>query len=494
MTKILKWAGILLLAILALLAVVLTVNTLSFEKPKPAENQEPRLWEFPQMAERLSKAITIETVSQDEPTEIDTAEFIAFQDFLKSEYPLIHSELELTKINDLSLLYRWEAFKQPKKKGLLLAAHYDVVPAEDYTLEQWSHPPFAGEIADGYLYGRGALDNKQSVIGLMEAVERLLERGYVPNRDIYLALGHDEEIGGMMGARAIADHLKKEGVSLDFTLDEGLVVTRGIVPGVERDVALIGLSEKGFVSVKITVQAEGGHSAFPGKESAISLLSEAILRLQNNQMNPSLTPPVRAFFQKVGPEMGFVPRVIIANLWLFEGLFLNNLLGNPSTASIVRTTTAPTIVRAGSKENVIPGRAEATVNFRILPGQTIEDVMNHIESTIDDPRFTFEKTKLFSEPSPLSSAESDAYKQIKGSIGKVFPKAIIAPSLMNAVADARHYTEISNDVYRFAPMVLESEDLNRIHGIDERISLEGLEKIPSFYKNLLKSTSVRKVE
>lgn len=471
---------------------ILLLRGIYYKSELELPNPEPvALNAYPQMGNNLSTAIQFKTISPEPGQSLDSAEFFQFIGFLKETYPLIHENLQLEKVNELSLLYQWQGTGESGKEPILLAAHYDVVPAGENN-GLWTHPPFSGKKTGGYIWGRGALDNKAAVIGILEAIESLLSRGFQPDRDIYIALGHDEEIGGRRGALAIVALLDSIGVSLEFALDEGLVVTRGLVPGLTDDVAMIGVSEKGFVTLQIRLTATGGHSAMPRIPTTIGLMSDAIVRLENNQMEGRMIPPVKQFLKTVASESDLLTRTIFANLWLFESLVMRQLLSDPLMASMVRTTTAPTIIRAGDKENVIPGMAEVIVNFRLLPGNSSQDVVEHVRNVLNDDRFEIEKMEFHSEPSPVSSTESEAFYSIAKSIIEIYPRVIVTPNLMNAVADARHYTSIAESVYRFAPYVITEEYLSTIHGTDERIALEYIEKIPNFYERLIVNSSLDK--
>ncbi|TVR79597.1 MAG: M20/M25/M40 family metallo-hydrolase [Saprospirales bacterium] len=464
---------------------ILLFRAINFKSELEIPQPEPITPEvYNRMVDNLSTAIQFKTISLEPGAQVDSSAFLDFKAFLEKTYPLIHQKLSLKKINDLSLLYRWSGKGHSGRSPIILAAHYDVVPAGESD-GSWEFPPFSGKNAGGYIWGRGALDNKGAVIGIMEAVENLLSRGYQPERDIYIALGHDEEIGGTKGALAISNLLESMNIRPEFVLDEGLAVTRGLVPGLTNDVAMIGVSEKGFVSLRIVLKENGGHSAMPGKRTTIGIMSEAIVRLETNQMEALMIPPVKQFLKTVATESDLLTRTVFANLWLFEGLVIRQLLSDPIMASMVRTTTAPTIIRAGDKENVIPGLAEVIVNFRLLPGTTANDVIDHVSRVLNDDRFEIEKLGFYAEPSPVSSTESEAFHAIATSILEIFPDATITPNLMNAVADARHYTTIAENVYRFAPYVITEEYLSTIHGTNERIPIEGLQKIPNFYERLI---------
>ncbi|TVR42717.1 MAG: M20 family peptidase [Bacteroidia bacterium] len=432
----------------------------------------------------LSKAITYPTISHDIGLPIDTLAFREFHQFLADTYPLIHFNLKKEVFSELSLLYTWEG-SDPELKPIILMAHIDVVPAGE--TDAWEKPPFSGENDGTFIWGRGTLDDKGSLIAILEAVERLIDEDFVPERTIYLAFGHDEEISGFQGAKVIANTLKERGVEAEFVLDEGLVISKGIVPMISTPVASIGISEKGYLSVSLTVEMDGGHSSTPEKESAIIVLNRALHRLINNQMRADIAGPTEDFLRFTGPEMPFLPRIIFANQWLFKPLIINIYEGSNAGNAAIRTTTAPTIIKAGIKDNMIPTKAEAVVNFRIIPGETIEDVVQHVHRVISDDRVKVTIVGQNQEPSPVSPINSPGFGIIHKTIRQVFPEVVVNPMLMLGATDSRHYVEVSSNIYRFIPVTVTQEDLARIHGLDERIGIEDFRKAIGFYYLLVKN-------
>lgn len=385
-----------------------------------------------------------------------------------------------------SLLYTWEG-KSTTLKPVILTAHMDVVPAVG--IDSWTKPPFSGENDGIFIWGRGTLDDKAEMISILEAVERLLAENYQPERTVYLAFGHDEEINGLRGATVIASALKERGVEAEFVIDEGSFVIVGLVPMISNPVAIIGTSEKGYLSVSIAVEMEGGHSAYPEKETAITVLTKALNSVINNQMDARISEPVNDFIRYIGPEMPFYAKAIFANKWLFNGIILNIYQGSKTSNALVRTTTAPTILKAGIKDNVIPTKAEAVVNFRILPGETSEDLMGHLKTVILDERVKVSMLEGFNEPSFVSPVDVYGFKAILKTIRQVYPDALVAPTLMIAASDSRKYIEVSKNIYNFAPIVVTSEDLARTHGINQRIKIEDFTRGIGFYYLLIKNTN-----
>lgn len=435
--------------------------------------------------ENLSGAITYPTISYEVDLPVDTLAFRAFHRFLEESYPFIHASLKKEVFAEFSLLYTWQG-KNPELKPVILMAHMDVVPAPDE--ERWEHPPFSGVYDGTYVWGRGAIDDKGRLIATLEAVERLVKEGFVPQRTIYLAFGHDEEILGHRGARVIANTLEERGVEAEFVLDEGLSIIRGIVPMIDKPVASIGLSEKGYMSVTLTVEMEGGHSSYPEKETSVTVLNHALYKINHRPMKARITGPVKDFFRYTGPEMPFLPRAVFANLWLFNGVVKKIYTATNTGNAVMRTISSPTMVTAGVKDNVIPTKAEAVVNFRILPGETSHNVIQHLHKVISDDRVKISAFPDIQEPSPISSVDNYGFKTIHTTIRQVFPEVMLSPMLAIGQTDSRHYTEVSNNIYRFIPISLSREDLARIHGLNERISKENFTNAIGFFYQLIKNT------
>lgn len=352
------------------------------------------------LASNLANAIKFRTISSQDPARFQAEAFLALHAYFEKTFPRVHSVLTREMVADYSLLYTWKGRGQDLKPILLLA-HLDVVPVEPGTEDDWTYPAFAGRIAEGFIWGRGAMDFKVAVTGILEAVDMMISEGFQPQRTIYLAFGHDEEIGGQSGAARMAELLHSRGVKPAYVLDEGLSITEGIVPEINKPVALIGIAEKGYVSLELTVETEGGHSAMPPKETAIGILSAAIHQLERNPFSAEFEGPARRMFEYLAPEMPFPMRFASANLWLLDGIVKRRFSAKPSSNAVIRTTTAPTIFEAGVKENVLPTKARAVVNFRILNGNSISGVIDHVRRTVDDARVQVKPfDKIHSEPSP----------------------------------------------------------------------------------------------
>jgi carboxypeptidase PM20D1 len=439
------------------------------------------------VAERLSGAIPIRTVSSFEGAQSNGEEFRKLHAYLAQHFPKLHATLKKEVVGDHALLYTWTG-SDPAAKPVALMAHQDVVPVAPGTERAWEVDPFSGQIKDGFVWGRGTWDNKGNLLAQMEAVEMLVAGGFQPRQTIYLVAGDDEEVSGLRGAKPIAELLKSRGVRLEWVLDEGLLVTEGVLAGLDKPAALIGLAEKGYGTFFLSIDTPPGHSSMPPSSTAIGSMSAALAKLEANPMPAAIGGVAGEMFATLAPEMKGFGRVALSNLWLFGPVVQGQLEKGVSSNAMLRTTTALTIVRAGNKDNVLPGRAEAAVNFRVLPGDTLASVEAHIRKTVANDAITIKQYPGNSEPSPVSSIDSTGYRTIAQSVRQTFPDAIVAPGLMIAATDSRHFAILSDAIYRFSPVRARSEDLPRFHGTNERISIANYVEMVQFYHQLLRNT------
>ncbi len=464
---------------------VVAVNTARFKPVAQPALAPLTVRDDPAAVSRLAEAVRIPTVSLESGI-ANTAQLDALHALLERSFPLVHAKLQRETVAGSSLIYTWLG-SDPSLPPLLLLAHQDVVPVEAGSEGDWTHPPFSGQIADGAVWGRGSLDDKGMLMSVLEATERKLAAGWQPKRTIILAFGHDEEVGGT-GAHAMAALLKSRNIHPWLVLDEGLAVTDGIIQGVPAPVAMIGTAEKGFLSVELITHAPGGHSSTPTGDNAIVHLSRAIDRLAASPFPAHLDQPIAGTFERVGPHMGLGLRAAFANLWLTKPLILKQLLAKPSTAASVHTTTAVTIMQAGTKANVLPQTARAVVNHRILPGDSVASVLAHDRAAINDPSVTVRAIAGGREPTKVSP-QGPAFAALERAIGRAYPKAIIAPALTVAGTDSRNYSAVSDAIYRFSPMTIRPEDLERIHGTNERMPIADYMRAIAFYESLIEEAA-----
>lgn len=436
----------------------------------------------------MGEAVRYETISFGRDKPVSGEALLAFHEYLEKTFPLVHANLKLEIIGDYSLLYTWQGTK-PALKSVVLLGHLDVVPIVPGTEKDWVHPPFSGEIADGFIWGRGTLDNKVNIIGILSAAEHMLRRGVAPQRNLYFAFGHDEEQGGLDGARVIADVLEERKVTAAFVLDEGGLIAKGFMPGLRKPVAVIAPAEKGIVTLHLSSKGKGGHSSVPPPQSSIGVLAAALARLEANQF-PRDFSHTRAFLEAVADEMPFSSRFIMKNLWLFQPLVMASLTSDNQSQAGMRTTIAVTMIDGGIKANVLPIETTAKVNFRILPGETPETVKQRVVKVINDPRVRVEYDGTGQQgmaPSPVSPIHGFGWDYLTATIrDTAAPEDIIvAPRLLVAATDTRHYRAISPNHYRFTYMRLPLSDISGIHGTNERISVATLADGVRFYFRLM---------
>ncbi|MBC7304594.1 MAG: M20/M25/M40 family metallo-hydrolase [Nocardia sp.] len=439
-----------------------------------------------EVARRLAVALQCVTVSTEDPAHTADAEFERLAAHLETSFPLVHTELELTRFGH-SRLYRWDG-AEPGAVSAILLAHQDVVPVDD--AQRWTHPPFAGVVDDEFIWGRGAIDDKSRVLAVLEAVESALRAGIRPRHTVFLAFGHDEEVFGDGGAVRMAQHLREEGVHAELLLDEGGVITDGVADGVDRPVASIMLGEKGYATVRLSVSETGGHSSMPGKQTAVGRLARAVSRVQDHPMPLRLTPVISdmlARMREALPE----PRRRLLGLTDARGLakltgplVARIMAAVPTTEALVRTTTAPTVISGGVKANVLPQSAEALVNFRILPGDSVAAVLAHCARVIRDIGVAIDLVGPTSEPSRFTEP-GPAFDLVAELASSVVPGIVTTTGIVPGATDSRHYDGLAATRCNFAPIVLTSADLARIHGTDERISRLNYARLIEFNRRLI---------
>lgn len=478
-----------LLAALVVLAGVLLFNMLTHRSVQlEVTAQPPFAIDESAAAERLAAAVRLRTISNFLNPAQNADAFTALHAHLTASFPAFHGVAKREIVGGHGLLYTWEG-SDTAAAPIALLAHQDVVPIAPGTEGDWAVPPFDGVIKDGFVWGRGTWDDKGNLLSILEAAELLAREGFKPKRTIYFAFGHDEEVGGRRGAKAIAALLASRNVKLDFVIDEGLVITDGILKGLTKPAALIGIGEKGFATLTLNVAATPGHSSMPPRETAIGMMSAALARLEDHRLPADIRGIARNMFDTLAPEMSGFNRLVLSNLWLFKPLLVRELEKSTATDATIRTTTALTIFNAGNQDNVLPGRAEATVNFRLLPGDTQQSVTEHVRRTIGNDKISVASGSWNSDPPPVSPTTGAAYGTLNRTIREIFPDVIVAPGLMVAATDSRHFADIATNVFRFSPVRAKPEDLSRFHGTNERLSVQNYADMIRFYRRLMQNSA-----
>ncbi|MBR1141905.1 M20 family peptidase [Bradyrhizobium sp. AUGA SZCCT0431] len=494
LVRIIRNLALLLIAVIVILAGVLAFNVISHGSRQIQVAAIPRVAVDAQaVAARLSEAIRFRTISSHEKPDQHAEALRGMQAHIEKSFPAFHAAAKREIVGQYSLLYTWEGSDpknlDPKLPPIALLAHQDVVPVAPGTEKDWQQPPFDGVIADGFIWGRGSWDDKGNLYSMLEAAETMTKGGFRPKRPIYFAFGHDEETAGTAGAKGIAALLASRGVRLDFVVDEGLLITEGMIKGLDKSAALIGVAEKGYATLVLNAQATPGHSSMPPRDTAIGMLSAALARLEDHRLPMYIRGTVAEMFDTLAPEMNGFNRVVLSNLWLFKPLLLREFEKNGPSEATIRTTTALTIFNAGDKDNVLPGNAEATVNFRMIPGDTQASVTDHVRSTIRNDRISIKPFPDNTDPPPVTGTASPSFQMFNRTIREVFPDVIVAPGLMVGATDSRHFAGITDKIFRFSPVRANSDDLKRFHGTNERLSLEGYADMIRFYRRLIENAA-----
>ena len=421
-----------------------------------------------QASQNLAASIRFKTISYQDEGMFPYEEFNNFIKWAAATYPEFHQAMKVEQLEH-SLLFKWRG-SDSTLAPILFEGHHDVVPIIPGTENLWQENPFAGVISNDRIWGRGALDDKSGVIGLMEAATYLIKSNFQPKRTIYFSFGHDEEVGGS-GAALITEKLRQEGVQLLWSLGEGSFVNKGFFPGIDKFIAPINVAEKGSANLMIIAKAKGGHSSTPPKKTAVTILAEALVKLENEPLPGSLEGLSAAMFNEVSKHMPFGYRFLFANRWLFGRTLDSQLSSTPVINAMIRTTTAPTMLNGSVKSNVLPIEATALINFRLHPRDTTESVTNHVRRVVgsNDVEVRFLGGR---EASEISSWDSPGFKIVSSALEKVYGEIVSVPGLMIAASDTRHYSKIADNSFRFNPFFIVPEDMTGIHGTNESIEVD----------------------
>jgi carboxypeptidase PM20D1 len=471
-----EWYALLLVPIIAILVVV--TRTIKFKPNQFPEMKKKHEIDEKRVIESLSKMLQFMTVSNLDEKKVDRNEFKKFRDFLKERYPKIN-EVATYSEHEAGVLFHIKG--DSDEKPIVLMSHYDVVPV----FGEWKHDPFSGKIDETSVYGRGALDTKSSLNAVMESVEHALLDGKTFKNDLYLAFSGDEEVFGP-SAPSIVHYFKEQGIKPYLVLDEGGAIVSKMFPGVKQKAAVVGIAEKGFLNIKLTAHSKGGHASTPPKDTPITDLAKAVTLLnKNKQFKLKMTYPVKQLFYALAPHSKSLGiKILFANLWLF--LPIVKIIAKKTGGeflSMFRTTQAFTLAEGSQAINVLPSTASIGVNYRLRQGETSEQVIQKIKKVIKNPDIDIETTAVC-EASTVSLVD-EGYSMLQKAICQTWPDVIVAPYLMVATTDSRHYHEICERVYKFSPMDVSKADLAKIHGIDEDITIDNVVHGVNFYLNLI---------
>jgi len=488
--------GVVTLVIVLATAALVAYRTSAFTAAAaPASVSAPNTAAYPidanLAAQHLAQAVRFNTVSLVNAGD-DRSNFERFQAWMQTTYPAFHAAAKRELINGLGLLYTW-AGSDPGQPPMLLLAHQDTVPVPDDTRRQWRLDPFAGVIEDGAVWGRGAIDDKGSLVSILEAADYLARTGVKPKRTIMMAFGFDEEIGGAAGAEQIAAELRRRGVHAWFVLDEGLAaVTDNPLTG--GPTSLIGIAEKGFATMRVRAVGQAGHSSIPPRETAISALAEAVTAIHEMPIRRNVEGggPAMDMMRALSPHLPLMTRMAIANEWLFGPLVREKLASSAPAQALLGTTIAPTVIFGGSRANVLPAEATALINFRIHPRDRAADLLQEARNRVAHLQgVSVDWVEPPKDASVVSSVATSSYGLIAALARQMAPDAPVAPGLVLGGTDSRAYTDVADNVYRFQAILLTNEELETIHGVNERLTIANLERMIRFYAGLMQGGAVQ---
>ena len=473
--------GFIILGLIALFLLVLVLRALSFTpKTEVLTEAEEISFDKEKATDALAQLVRCKTISYNDPAMEDDAEFRKLIDLLPTLYPRIFEICSVRELPDRALLLRWPGKKDNAPSVMM--AHYDVVPVNE---ESWEKPPFAGIIEDGILWGRGTLDTKATLNGILSAANYLISTGFVPENDLYFAFSGGEEVNGM-GAVNIVNYFVKLGIQPALVVDEGGAVVENVFPGVKEPCGLIGIAEKGMMNVCYTVHSGGGHASAPPAKTPITTLAKACRNIIDNPFKMHLTKPAAEMFDTLGRRSTFLYKLIFSNLWLFKPVL--DLICKSSGGemnALVRTTTAFTMMEGSNARNVIPAEAKLVSNMRLNPADSVESATAYLKKVVGDESVEITVLESF-QPSPISETGCESWDKVASAVAETWLGCVVSPYLMVQCSDSRHYRDLSNHVYRFSAMDLTSEERKTIHGNNERIRLESIAKAVEFYIRLMK--------
>lgn len=475
-----KWVFFAVMMVLVLFFAIICIRALLFVPEKKWTASGDRIFlDEEKILSDMQEMIRCKTVSYNNPELICEEEFQKFQDLLPQLYPKVHEICERQFLGKKGILYHWKG--RNSENPIVLMAHYDVVPVKE---EQWEKPPFEAIVEEGVLWGRGTLDTKGTLCGIMEAAEKLIAEGYIPEKDIYFSFSGEEEINGT-SCDAIVDWFAEHKIHPAMVLDEGGAVVENVFPGVVGESAMIGIAEKGYANIELSELSRGGHASTPPMHTIVGELARAVVQVEKHPFKRQLTKPVAGMFDTLGRHSTFLYKLLFSNLWCFEGVLdLVCKLSGGELNAMMRTTCAVTKMEGSDAFNVLPPKASVGMNLRLMGKDTVKSARAYIEKVIANPNIKVTVTEG-RNPSPVSNIDTDEWQNLCQSVKDTWKDTLVTPYLMMACSDSWHYNRVSDCVYKFSAMKLSKEERALVHGNNERVPVETLVKTVEFYVRLM---------
>jgi len=468
-----------LLGLIGVLAIIIAIRTFKFKPKMETSNSYEHITIDKEKAlMHFSTLLKIKTITYRDEALIDKEAFNTFKETIKKLYPLVHDQLAIHYIDERGILMHWQG--RSKDKPMVLMSHYDVVPVDD---DKWEVPPFSGHIDETFIWGRGAIDTKLTLVAILEAAETLLSQAFVPAQDLYFSFGGDEEISGN-ATPAIVSFLEEKGIRPYLVVDEGGAIVSDVFPGVQKPCAFVGIGEKGYIDLEVSLRGKGGHSSSPPPKTLTQELARAITRLENNPLDAEISTPAKALFDTLGRHSTLLYRIIFANLWCFSPLLKWQFkLSGGEMNALIRSTVSVTMLKGSKAYNILPSEVRMGINIRLLEKDKVDKVINQIKVLLGKAYRV--ETVESREASPYTSVESEQWHFFKEAITTIYDEVAVSPYLMLGASDSRHYVDIADAILRFSPMVLTPDELARMHSHDERVSKENYYNAIQFFSYMM---------
>lgn len=425
---------------------------------------------------RLAEMIACKTVSAKD--KFVPQEFLKLRKVIKHLFPVVSGTAEIRYFGDDCYLYKLSG--KNREKNIMLMSHHDVVAAEDGA---WKYPPFSGKLAEGCIWGRGTVDTKTPLFAEFSALEELLQEGWTPPCNVYLVSSHNEEISGD-GVPLVLEWLQEQKIRFEWILDEGGAVIEPPMGGIKCKCAMLAVHEKGRYTLRIKAPQTAGHGSLVDKIKTPAVrMAGLITKMEKEQpFLRNIHPEVQAMFEELAPYMVWPMRLVLGNAKYFGGVLKRAIPAMNAQAGSMLGTTCTFKNLQTDKD----GTCTAEVFFRCVKEEDLKEDLEKFQKIAAEFQVEFDQV-LEDEYHDPASLQSEGYAYIKSCVEEFFDYAACAPFILPAGTDARHFSDLSDAVVRFAPIDINNQQYGSVHNIDENISMDTVVRAVRFYKKLLKN-------